>query len=68
MRTYSVVEYEMQDYEDFKNNLTNENAIALLERIARGYLPDYNYTGDEVDFDNYCLHMAINKAMEALEE
>lgn len=68
MRQYTVTEYEQEDYEDFKRNLTSEQAIALLERISRGYLPDYNFTGTEDDFDDYCLHQAIYKAIGALEE
>lgn len=31
MRQYTVTEYEDKDYQDFKNNLTNEHAIVLLE-------------------------------------
>ena len=68
MRQYIVTEYEQEDYDDFKRNLTNEQAIQLLKRISRGYLPYYNFTGTEDDFDNYCLHKAIYKAIEALEE
>lgn len=68
MRQYTVTEYEREDYEDFKRNLTSEQAIGLLERISRGYLPDYNFTGTEDDFDDYCLHQAIYKAIGALEE
>ena len=67
MRQYIVTEYEQEDYDDFKRNLTNEQAIQLLERISRGYLPDYNFPGTENDFDNYCLHKAIDKAIESLE-
>ena len=68
MREYVVKEYDMQDYDDFRDNLTGDKAIELLERISRGYLPDYNFTGTEDDFDYYCLHQAIYKAIEALEE
>ena len=68
MRQYIVTEYEQEDYEDFKRNLTNEQVVELLKRISRGYLPDYNFAGTEEDFDNYCLHKAIDKAIEALEE
>ena len=67
MKQYTVTEYELEDYEDFRDNLTDEKAIELLERISRGWLPDYNFTGTEDDFDNYCLHKAIDKAIEALE-
>ena len=68
MRQYTVTEYKQEDYEYFERNLTNKKAIEFLERISRGYLPDYNFTGTEDDFDNYCLHQAIYKAIEALEE
>ena len=68
MRQYTVTEYEQEDYEYFKRNLTSEQAIELLERISRGYLPDYNFTGTKDDFDNYCLHKAIDEAIGALEE
>lgn len=68
MRQYTVTEYEQEDYEYFERNLTNKKSIEFLERISRGYLPDYNFTGTEDDFDNYCLHQAIYKAIEALEE
>ena len=68
MRQYIVTEYEQEDYDDFKRNLTSKKAIEFLERISRGYLPDYNFPGTENDFDNYCLHKAIDKAIEALEE
>ena len=68
MRTYTVTEYDKEDYEEFKNNLTDKRAIELLEQISRGWLPDYNFTGEEGDFENYCLHQAIYRAIEALEE
>lgn len=66
MRKYTVTEYDDNDYKDFKNNLTDENAIVLLERISRGWLPDYDFSGTETDFDNYCLHQAIYRAIDAL--
>ena len=28
MRQYTVTEYEVKDYQDFKNNLTDEHTIA----------------------------------------
>ena len=68
MREYVVKEYDMQDYDDFRDNLTGDKAIELLERISRGYLPDYDFTGSEDDFDHYCLHMAIRRAIDALQE
>ena len=68
MRQYTVTEYEDKDYQDFKDNLTDEHAIVLLERISRGWLPDYNFDGTESDFDNYCLHQAIYRAIDALQK
>lgn len=68
MRQYTVTEYEDKDYQDFKNNLTDEHAITLLERISRGWLPGYNFGGTETDFDNYCMHQAIYRAIDALQE
>lgn len=66
MREYTVREYEMEDYEMAKESMTNEEAINLLEYINRGWIPDYNFTGKEDDFENYKLHMAMLKAIEAL--
>ena len=66
MRQYTVTEYEQEDYEDFKRNLTSEQAVEILERISRGYLPDYNFTGTENDYKYYCMHQAIYKAIGAL--
>lgn len=68
MRQYTVTEYEQEDYEDFKRNLTNEQTIEFLERIQRGYLPDYNFTGTESDFDYFKLHMAIQRGIAAIEK
>lgn len=68
MRQYTVTEYEDKDYQDFKDNLTDEHAIVLLERISHGWLPDYNFDGTESDFDNYCLHQAIYRAIDALQK
>lgn len=50
MRTYTVTEYEQEDYQNFKDNLTDEKAIEILGQISRGWLPDYNFSGDESDF------------------
>lgn len=68
MRTYTVTEYERDDYDQRRDNMTNQEAIELLERIQRGWLPDYNFTGDERDFEAYERHCAINYAISALKE
>lgn len=46
----------------------DEKAIDILERISRGWLPNYNFSGEESDFENYCLHQAIYRAQDALRE
>lgn len=68
MRTYTVTEYEMEDYDNFRNNLTIEETINLLKYINRGYIGDYNFTGSEDDFDRYKLHAALYNAIEILEK
>lgn len=66
-RTYTVTEYDREDYTELRENMTDEEAVALLERIERGWIPDYNCDGSEDDFDNYKLHVALYKAMEKLQ-
>lgn len=66
MKSYTVTEYEMEDYKEVRNNMTNNEAIKLLEIIERGWIPDYSFSGTEDDFDNYKLHVALYKAMDAL--
>ena len=56
MKQYTVTEYED----------TDEHAIVLLKRISNNWLHDYNFDGTESDFDNYCTHQAIYRAMDAL--
>lgn len=67
MRGYAVTEYDTEDYRNWKDNMSNEEAIKLLNYIKRGYIPDYNYDGSESDFEHYKLHMAILKAIDTLE-
>ncbi len=68
MRTYTVTEYDREDYDAVRENMTNDEVIRLLERIDRGWIPDYNFTGTEDDFENYKLHQALYKAMDALKD
>lgn len=66
MKTYTITEYEMEDYENFENNLTKEEIINGLKNIARGWLPDYNFRGTEDDFYCFKNHAIINKAIKLL--
>lgn len=68
MRTYTVTEYDMEDYDNYRNNLTTQDVINTLKRINRGYIGDYNYSGTEDDFDRFTLHEALYKAIEILEK
>ena len=66
MRTYTVTEYEMEDYDIFQDSLTKEDVMNGLRSIARGWLPDYNYTGTKDDFNYFKNHAIVNKAIELL--
>ena len=68
MRTYTVTEYEKEDYENYRDNITTQDVINTLKRINRGYIGDYNYSGTEDDFDRFALHEALYKAIEILEK
>lgn len=68
MRTYTITEYDMEDYDNFRDNITIEETITLLRHINRGYIGDYCFTGDEYDFDRFKLHIALDNAIQALIE
>lgn len=68
MRKYTVTEYEQEDYDDYRNNITVDEVISNLKRINRGYIGDYNFTGEEDDFERYKLRTFIYKAIELLEQ
>lgn len=68
MRTYTVIEYEKEDYAIARDEMTMEEVINNLERINRGWIPDYGYSGTESDFENYKLHVALWKAIEMITE
>ena len=68
MKSYLVTEYEMTDYENVKNNMSDSEAVEIMESIDRGYIPDYNYTGTETDFNYFKMHMAIQRGIAAIEK
>lgn len=63
MKQYTMTVYENEDYDKISTEMTNEEVVELLLYIKRGYIPDYNYTGSEEDFENYKLNMAMSKAI-----
>lgn len=66
MKTYTVTEYDQEDYDSARDNMSNDEAAVIIEGIARGWIPDYDFDGTERDFENYKLHVALNKAIEKL--
>lgn len=66
MRTYTVNEYEQEDYSQARENMSDREAALLLEKIDRGWIPGYDFTGTQQDFENYRLHVALDKAIKAL--
>ena len=66
MRTYTVTEYEQEDYSQAEENMSDHEAALLLEKIDRGWIPGYDFTGTQQDFENYKLHVALNKAIKVL--
>lgn len=68
MRTYTVTEYDRQDYDDFENNITIDQVIAILDDIDNDWIGDYDYTGEERDFQLFQLHVALREAIKLLAE
>ena len=68
MRTYTVTEYDREDYDEYEENITIDEIVSKLEYAKRGYIGDYNYTGEEYDFDLFKIHTAMRKAIELLKE
>lgn len=66
MREYTVREYDKDDYDIGRDSMTIDDAISHLKRIDRGWLPDYNYSGEEDDYEAYLNHVAMRKAINAL--
>lgn len=71
MREYTVREYDMDDYDiqrDKIDNMTYTELAEAVRGIARGWLPDYNFTGEEGDFDNHKRQMIMSRVARLLEE
>ena len=66
MRT--ITEYEMTDYDAFRESLTADDVVKALPTIARGWLPDYNYIGTEDDFEAFKNQMIMRKAVEIIKD
>ena len=66
MIEYTIRNYDMTDYENARDSMTSNDIVNYLAYIQRGYVPDYDFTGNEDDFERYKLHMAISKAIEII--
>ena len=69
MRTYTITEYEEEDYEHAEN-MGISDVIERLGWIKRGYLSDYScdYDGTEDNYERFANQMAMSRAIELLEE
>lgn len=71
MRTYTVTEYDKEDYNAQSKEIlemTNDELAQEIRNIARGWLPDYNYTGAENDFENHKRQIIMSRVATILEE
>lgn len=68
MIQYTITEYNKEDYEKFSDEMTDDKCIELLKKIERGWLPDYNFTGSEHDFEAYTLHQALFRAIDLIKK
>ena len=69
MRTYTITEYEEEDYE-YAKNMDIHDVIERLKQIKRGWLPDYscNHDGTEDNYEKFANQMAMSRAIELLGE
>lgn len=70
MLEYTVKEYEKEDYDQQRCDvytMPREELADSIRGIARGWLPDYNFTGKEDDFDAHKLQMIMCRVAEILE-
>lgn len=69
MRTYTITEYEEEDYKRAEN-MEIDDVINRLAIIARNWLPDYtfNHDGSEEEYERFANQMAMVRAQELLGE
>lgn len=72
MKTYTVVEYEQEDFDRVKSDMTIERAVELLESLPRGWfpysMPCWSGKVTSSDLENYEICCALDKAIERLME
>ena len=69
MRTYTITEYEEEDYERARN-MGISDVIERLRFIQRRWFPDYSYDydGTEDNYERFANQMAMSRAIELLGE
>ena len=72
MKKYTVIEYDQEDFDAVRDNMTTERAIEILDGLPRGWFP-YNLPGwgapcGERSYDNYKICCAIWHAVEKMRE
>lgn len=72
MRTYTVTEYEQEDFDAVKDTMTSEKAIAILEELPDGWfpyrLPSWSDNVTDVDYEMYKICQAIWWAINRLKD
>lgn len=68
MMEHPIIRYEKRDYYSFRDNLTDEKALMLLNIINDKCLPDYCFLGTEDDFESYAFNQAMDRAISVLKE
>ena len=71
MIEYTIRKYDMEDYDiqsEQVDKMSNQELADSIRKIARGWLPDYNFSGDESDFDNHKRHMIMDRVDKILED
>lgn len=69
MKQYTV--YEMEDYniqEEQVEKMSTKELADYVRYVARGWLPDYNFTGTEDDFAQHKDQMIMRRVAKILDE
>lgn len=70
--TVTVTEYEQEDFDAVKENMTAEEAIKILESLPRGWfpynMPSWSKNVKDYDLENYTTCCAIWFAIDVLKQ
>lgn len=69
MTVETIVTYEQGDYDKCRaeiDAMSNDALATRLSLIARGWLPDFSYTGSEDDFKNFERQLIVARIAELL--